>query len=351
MSSYWKFISIVLVIVMLVILPHFLTPFYLGLLISILFYAYLGQSWNIMSGFAGQLSFGHSAYFGIGAYTSTLLLVRWGLNPWIGMIIGGGVAMLFGLFTGYLSFRSGLRGLYFAFVTFAFSLALEAIAVNLDIVNKAMGLQVPLIHGDSWLRFQFETTKIPYYYIILVMVIMSIIVAHLIEQNKLGYYFRAIKEDQDAANMLGINLMRYKMIAVAVSSFMTGIAGTFYAQYFYFIDPFLTFGMSVNVDILNTAIIGGVGTVFGPLVGAMILTPLSEFTRTIIREPPVFLPFLLLLKGRAGVDLMLFGLLLILVIIFMPYGVVGLIRAKWLQLKSHYEGRAGSSKELIQQPK
>jgi branched-chain amino acid transport system permease protein len=320
---------------LLVILPHFLTPYLISLIISILFWAYLGQCWNILAGFAGQLSFGHAAYFGIGAYTSTLLVVKLGLNPWIGMIIAGAAAMLFGLFTGYLCFRSGLRGVYFALATFAFAMSLNALAVNLDFVNKSMGIQMPLIGSDSWLRFQFETTRIPYYYIILGMVLVSIIVVQLIERNKLGYYFKAIREDQEAASMLGVNLMRYKMIAMAISSFMTGVAGTFYAQYFLFIDPFVTFGMFVNVQILIGPIIGGVGTALGPLVGASILTPLSRFTQAIIRQPPAFLPFLLVLKGLSGVDIMLYGILLIVVIIFMPYGVVGFIQTKWRQLRRH----------------
>lgn len=322
----WGLALIILGLVILLILPQFFSPFLLSLAILILFWAYLGQCWNIMTGYTGQFSFGHAAYFGIGAYTSTWLLVNMGVNPWIGMIIGGIFAMLFGLFVGFLAFRSGLRGIYFALTTFAFSMVLLFTSSNLAIINKTMGIQVPLIGGDSWLRFQFETTRVPYYYIILGMMLVSIIVVYLIGRSKLGYYFKAIREDQDAAAALGVNLLRYKMTGMGISSFMTALGGTFYAQYFYYIDPDLVFGFFLNVEILLAPIIGGVGTLFGPVVGALILTPLSEFTRTLIRQPPGFLPFLLPLQGRAGVDVMLYGLILIVIIIFLPQGLVGWIR-------------------------
>lgn len=322
----WGLALGILGLIILLILPQFLSPFLLSLAILILFWAYLGQCWNIMTGYSGQFSFGHAAYFGIGAYTSTWLLVNTGVNPWIGMIIGGIFAMLIGLFVGYVAFRSGLRGIYFALTTFAFAMVLLCVACNLEIINKTMGIQVPLLGGDSWLHFQFETTKVPYYYIILGMVLVSIIVVYFMGRSKLGYYFKAIREDQDAAASLGVDLLRYKMTAMGISCFMTALGGTFYAQYFYYIDPDLVFGFFLNVEILLAPVLGGVGTLFGPAMGALILTPLSELTRALIRQPPGFLPFLLALQGRAGVDIMLYGLILVVVIIFLPQGLVGWIR-------------------------
>jgi branched-chain amino acid transport system permease protein len=209
---------------------------------------------------------------------------------------------------------------------------LRLIAVNAEIVNKSRGIQVPLRGGDSLLHFQFETTKLPYYYVILGLVLLAVLVTYLIEQSKLGYYFKAIRENEDAAAALGVDLLRYKMIAMGISSFMTALGGTFYSQYLLFIDPDIVFGMHISVEILLRPIIGGVGTVLGPVVGALVLTPLSEFTRAIIRQPPTFLPFLLPFKGRAGIDVMLFGALLILVIIFLPDGLVGWIQSRWRQL-------------------
>jgi branched-chain amino acid transport system permease protein len=296
------------------------------LAILTLFWAYLGQCWNIMSGYAGQFSFGHAAYFGLGAYTSTWLLVNYGLNPWIGMIVGGVVAMLGGLFIGFLCFRQGLRGVYFALATLAFAEILRLSATNAEFVRKSMGIQVPLRGGDSWLHFQFETTSVPYYYTIFVMVLLSIMVVYFIERNKLGYYFKALHQSEEAAAALGVNLLRYKMVAMGISCFMTAVGGTFYAQYFFFIDPDLVFGAEISIEMLLRPIVGGVGTLFGPLVGALILTPLSEFTRSIIRKPPVFIPFLLYLKGKSGVDIMIYGLIVIVVIIFMRHGLIGVIR-------------------------
>ena len=326
-NSGWRGFLLLLVIAA-VILPHMLSPFLLRLAILILFWAYLGQCWNVLSGYAGQFSFGHAAYFGLGAYTSTLLLVNHGLNPWVGMFAGGTVALLGGLFIGFLCFRYKVRGVYFALATLAFAEILRLIAINTAFVRKSMGIQIPLRGGDSWLRFQFETTNIPYYYIILAMVIGSIIVVHLIQRDKLGYYFKAIHQNEEAAGALGINLLRYKMVAMAISCFMTGMGGTFYAQYFFFIDPDLVFGPEVSIEMLLRPILGGVGVVWGPLVGAMVLTPLSEVTRALIRNPPAFMPFLFLLKGRSGVDIMLYGIIVIIVIIFMQHGLVGMIRAK-----------------------
>lgn len=328
----WQIALSIPALVALLILPRYFNPFLLSLAILILFWAYLGECWNIMGGYAGQFSFGHAAYYGIGAYTSTWLLVDKGVNPWIGMLIGGIFGMSFGLFSGYLSFRYGLRGPYFALATFAFAEMLRLTAVNAEIVNKSRGIQVPLRGGDSLLHFQFETTKVPYYYVMLGMVLLAVLITYLIEQTKLGYYFKAIRENEDAARSLGVNLLRYKMIAMGISSFMAALGGTFYSQYLFFIDPDIVFGVRMSVEILLRPIIGGVGTVFGPIVGALVLTPLSEFTRAIIRQPPAFLSFLLPFKGRAGIDVMLFGAILIVVIIFLPQGLVGMIQSKWRQL-------------------
>jgi len=317
---------VTLFVVGVLVFPYLASSFILRLAILILYWAYLGQCWNILSGYAGQFSFGHSAYFGLGAYTSTLLLFKWGLNPWIGMFIGGIVAMCGGIFIGFLCFRYRVRGVYFALATLAFAEILRLIAINSAFVRKSMGIQIPLRRVDSWLHFQFETTTIPYYYIILAMVLGSILVVRMIERSKLGYYFKAIHQDEEAAASLGVSLLRYKMVAMGISCFMTALGGTFYAQYFFFIDPDLVFGVEVSIEMLLRPIVGGVGVLWGPLVGALVLTPLSEITRTIIRDPPPFLPFLFPLKGRSGVDLMLYGLIVIFVIIFMQRGIMGLIQ-------------------------
>jgi branched-chain amino acid transport system permease protein len=322
----WWHAVVILAIIFAAIFPHYASPFMLRLAILVLFWAYLGQCWNILSGYAGQFSFGHSAYFGLGAYTSTWLLVNKGLNPWIGMACGGLVAMAAGMLIGFLCFRYGVRGVYFALATLAFAEILRLSAINANFVRKSMGIQIPLRGGDSWLHFQFENSSIPYYYIIFLMVLLSIVVVYSIERNKLGYYFKAIHQSEEAASALGVNLLRYKLTAVAISCFMMAMGGTFYAQYFFFIDPDLVFGADISIETLLRPIVGGVGTLLGPFVGALVLTPLSELTRAIIREPPAFIPFLSYLKGRSGVDVMLYGIIVIIVIIFMQHGLIGLVR-------------------------
>jgi branched-chain amino acid transport system permease protein len=302
----------VLALAALAALPPLLPKYGLEVLISILFFAYLGTCWNILGGYAGQFSFGHAAFFGLGAYTSTLLLLRLGLTPWLGMLAGGALAAAFGLFEGYLSFRYGLRGPYFSLVTLAFAEMLRVVAVNWKAVGSSLGLVVP--SGSSPAQFLFAG-KLPYYYVILAMTLVALAITRLIERSRMGYALAAIRENEDAAEASGVNALATKLSAMAVSSFLTALGGTFYAQYFAYIDPSLTFGPAISIQGLLPAIVGGAGTVVGPLLGSFVLTPISELTRAVLR-------------GRAGADVMLYGLVLILVISFLPNGLVGLLRSR-----------------------
>jgi branched-chain amino acid transport system permease protein len=291
-----------------ILLPFLLPSYFVHVLIMILFYGYLGTSWNILGGYAGQFSFGHAAFFGIGAYASTLAFVNWNITPWIGMVLGGLLGMLLGLLIGSLCFHYGLRGPYFALATLAFAELLRLISLNLDLTGKAMGILIPL-KGNAPLSFQHES-KIFYYFVILLMFIGVLWVARWIDTGKIGDYLAAIREDEDSAEAIGVNTFSYKLLAILISGFLTALGGTFYAQYFLYIDPPVTFGVDTSIEIFLRPIVGGMGTVYGPIIGSFVLGPLGEVTRGI-------------LGGYHGVHLMMYGAILVGVIIFLPNGIYG----------------------------
>jgi branched-chain amino acid transport system permease protein len=294
----------------LVLGPPLVSPYVLHILVLVVFFAFLGVAWNLLGGYAGQFSFGHAAFFGIGAYTSTFLLVRLGLSPWLGFLAGGALAAAFGCFAGYLAFRYGLRGPYFALVTLAFAEMLRLVALNWTVVGGPMGILIPLPRaGDALWRLQFPG-KLPYYYLMLALLGLALWLNRRIERARLGHALAAIRENEDAAEASGVDTLAAKLWAMVFSAFLTALGGTFYAQYFSFIDPTLAFGPAVSVEILLRPIVGGPGTLIGPVLGSLVLTPLSELTR-------------LLIRGRPGVDVMVYGAVLVVVVTFLPGGLVG----------------------------
>ena len=294
----------------LVLGPPLVSPYVLHVLVLVLFFAFLGVAWNLLGGYAGQFSFGHAAFFGIGAYTSTLLLVRLGLSPWLGFLAGGALSAAFGCFAGYLAFRYGLRGPYFALVTLAFAEMLRLVALNWTVVGGPMGILIPLPRaGEALWRLQFPG-KLPYYYLMLALLGLALWLNRRIERARLGHALEAIRENEDAAEASGVDTLAAKLWAMAFSAFLTALGGTFYAQYFSFIDPTLAFGPAVSVEILLRPIVGGPGTLIGPVLGSLVLTPLSELTRRLIH-------------GRPGVDVMVYGAVLVVVVTFLPGGLVG----------------------------
>lgn len=286
--------------------------------ILVLMIAQAGVAWNILGGYAGQVSLGHAAFYGIGAYTSTQLLLLYSLSPWLGMLAGGVVAMLFALAIGWPCFR--LKGHYFAMATIAVAEILQIVVTNWEWLGGAVGLSLPVAEA-GWRGFVFNQSKLPYYYIILALLLLTLGLSLLIERSFLGYYFRAIKDDPDAARSVGIDLTRYKLIAIASSSFLTAMGGTFYAQKELFIDPGSTLATSLSIKIALVAILGGVGHIGGPVVGAVILTAIEETTRAVFGG-----------TGR-GTDLIIYALLIIGVSVFYPRGVAGWWRdleGRWL---------------------
>ena len=294
--------------------PHLLSSYLLHLVILILYFSFLGSAWNIVSGYAGQFSFGHSAFFGVGAYLSSLLYVKSGVSPWIGMLAGAVLAAALGGFIGYLTFRYKLKGAFFALSTFAFSEMLRIIALNWSLTGKAMGILIPLKEGGSFQAFQF-IDKMSYYYIILSMVVLILFISYGLDHSKVGYYFKAIREDEEAAGSLGIHILKYKTLALVISAFFTAFGGTFYAQYMFYIDPDITFGTNVTIEMILRTMLGGVGTVFGPLIGSAVLESIAEIVRRFLGE-------------YKGASMMFYAAVLIVVMIFFPHGLIGLVRRR-----------------------
>ena len=288
----------------------FTLPFPRHVMIMIFLYAMLAQAWNLLAGYCGQISLGHAVFFGTGAYTSSVLVKEFGLTPWIGMLAGALVAVALSQVIGYPVFR--LRGHYFAIATIAVGEIVQTLMINWDWVGGARGLFVPIKRPDSFLNFQFHESKQTYYYIALGFLLLALWITQRITRSRSGYYFRAIREDQDAAASLGIPVARYKQRAMALSAGLTALGGTFYAQYILFIDPESVLPLSLSILICLVAVLGGVGTLWGPVIGAAILVPLSEGTRIYLGG-----------TGKA-IDLLVFGALIVLVSVIQPGGIMAL---------------------------
>jgi branched-chain amino acid transport system permease protein len=283
-------------------------------MILVMLYAFLGTAWNILGGFTGQVSLGNAIFFGIGAYTSTLLLQHASLSPWVGMFAGALAAALISAVIGYPCFR--LSGHYFAIATIAVAEIVSIGVTNWDFAGGAVGLFLPL-DAEGLAAFQFGASKVGYYYILAAMLAVAVAISGWLRRSRPGYYFRAIREDQAAARSLGVRATLYKQLAMAISAALTATAGTFYAQYVLFIDPPSVLALSLSVQICLVAVLGGVGTVVGPLIGACVLIPLSEFTRVYLGA-----------SGRS-LDLVVYGLLIMLIAGLEPAGLVGIAQRVW----------------------
>jgi branched-chain amino acid transport system permease protein len=276
-----------------------------NLFILALMAAQLGVAWNILGGYAGQVSLGHAAFFGIGAYTSTMLLLRFGLTPWLGALGGGAMAVAVGLLIGWPCFR--LKGHYFTMATIAVVEIVQTLFNNWEPAGAAVGLTIPM--DKTGLATLVFDGKLPYYYLALGLLAFSLLVCVAVEKSHIGYYLRAIKDEPDAARSLGVNLTRYKLVALALSSFLCALGGTLYAQKELYIDP---------ASVLSTglaAILGGVGTLWGPLVGAIALTAIEEGSRALLGG-----------SGR-GTDLIVYASLIIAIAVWQPAGLVGWVHS------------------------
>ena len=284
--------------------------FALDILIRILLFAFIGTAWNLLGGYAKQLSLGHVAFFGLGAYTSTLLQIDFGISPWIGMAAGGVTGMLASLPIGWLCFR--LRGPYFAIATIATAQVLMLIFLKFrDFAWGAEGTTIPNL-GNAPLMMQFDG-KAPYYFIVLGLLAAALAITAWVERSRIGYYLVAIGEDEDAAEAIGIDVPRAKRNVYMISSFLTALAGTFYVQYIYFIDPQTAFNFSVSIEAALVSIVGGIGTLWGPLIGTVLLETTSALLQSWLGS------------SVSGVQLTVYSLILMAVILWKPTGIMGYV--------------------------
>jgi branched-chain amino acid transport system permease protein len=278
-----------------------------NLLILVLMAAQLGVAWNLLGGYAGQVSLGHAAFYGIGAYTSTLLLLNFGVNPWLGMLAGGLLAALLSVVFGWSCFR--LKGHYFAMATIAVAEIVQIVFTNWEYGGAAVGLTVPMTHdGWGWLVF---AGKLPYYWLALGLLVLTLAATAWIERSHIGYYLRAIKDEPDAARSVGIDIARYKQIALSLSAFFTALGGSLYAQKELYIDPGSVFSTALSIKMALVAILGGIGTLFGPVLGSVVLTTIEELTRSGLGG-----------SGR-GTDTIIYAALIIAIAVFYPSGLLG----------------------------
>ncbi|HUI44399.1 MAG TPA: branched-chain amino acid ABC transporter permease [Nitrospirota bacterium] len=324
-------------VVLLFLVPKFVTSTYvLHIMILIFISVITGSAWNILGGYTGQYSVGHAAYFGAGAYTTMILLQYHHIAPWYGIWAGVAVALAVGLVIGSICFR--LRGPYFVLASIAVAEIFRVSALNLkDLTNGAEGIlltDIPPLKIGNTVITDF-LSKVPFYYSGLVISLAVIAVTWMVQNSKLGYYFQAIREDQDAAHSLGINLTLYKNAALSLSAVFTSLAGSLYGLYIGFIDPGTVLALDLSVHIVIICIIGGIGTIFGPMIGAVVLVPFSEALRSnmiaqalidsgLVKENSAVGAFLKDQLSHAHV--LIYGILLIVVILFMPEGVLGFIR-------------------------
>jgi branched-chain amino acid transport system permease protein len=285
-------------------------PFLHIVLTQVFFYATLAQCWNILGGYAGQFSLGQSIFIGAGAYTSSLMLTKFGISPWIGLVAGMVVAALLAVVIGLPLFR--LKGHYFAIATWLLLEIAQVLVIHWRWAGGAIGIHIPF-RGDDPAFFQFNS-KVPYYYIALVIMALIFAITYWLERSRPGYIFRAIKDDSLAASSLGVHILRYQLLAFVIYAMFSAVMGTFYAQWILVINPDALLIIDIAVLAMLMAVLGGMGTVWGPLLGALILAPATEFTRSLLGG-----------QGRA-ISLIVYGAIIVILAIYEPKGLMDIFR-------------------------
>jgi branched-chain amino acid transport system permease protein len=322
------YLAIAIVAVLLALVPLATTSnVVLNFLVVALLIALAGQGWNILGGYGGQYSFGHAAFFGTGAYVTAILQMRYGINAWPAFGLGIAAGGLVGAVIGVLTFRSGLKGSYFALVTLAFAEVLRIIASVAPVTGAGVGTLLTLNLTPAALQFQ---SRAVFYWVILALVVIALAITRMIEQSRFGAWLAAVRENEDAAKALGVDTFRVKLGAMTVSAAITAAAGCFYVQYFLFVDAGIAYGAWISVEALLAPIIGGVGTVFGPLLGALVVKALGEIAKTMTGNAP-------------GLDLVIYGVVLVIVVWLSPNGIVGWVTKCRDSVLRRWRGPGGAS--------
>lgn len=292
-------------------LPLVVTDTYtLHFMWKVVFWAVAAAAWNIAGGYAGQFSLGHAAFFGIGAYTSTILYLLYGVSPWLGMLVGAVLAAVVSVLLARLTLR--LKGPFFALATIAFAEVLRIVVVNMrDLTGGSQGLS---INFEPSLHNMMFDGRAPYLYSVLALLAIITVLTYALERSWFGYSLAAMREDEEAAETLGVNTVRMKILSTGISAFLIAIAGTLYAQYILLVEPATVMGIDFSIQVAVIAIIGGMATPIGPILGALLMVPLSEYLRAEFGG------------ALQGLYLMVYGLLLMIMVIFMPLGIVSMLR-------------------------
>ncbi len=304
----------------LLILPRIANAYVLSVATLILFFAYAGQAWNVMMGFCGQLSLGHSLYVGVGAYVAAGLFVHYGIGPWAGVWLAIALCVALGAAIGLLAFRFGVSGVYFALLTIAFAEFTRIGFDHIDWLGGPGGLFIKVAQREQMDLANFRGPPEMYYYAILALCVLAFIFCFLLLKSKAGYYWQAIRENEEAAQALGINTFRWKMLAVIISSAMTAVAGVFYAFYYNNLFPEQIFHISRSIEIILGPIIGGIGTLFGPILGAAVLTLLADGITEALAALGWEIP---------GIKQVFYGLVLLAVVMVLPNGIWPAISRKF----------------------
>ena len=280
----------------------------LNFVMMALYAALLAQAWNILGGFGGQFSFGHALFFGTGAYIQAIAQLQFGLNPWLALTLAVAGSGAIGLMVGALTFRYGLKGSYFALVTLAFAEVFRILALSVPFTGAGVGLMIPL--SESFANMQFASRK-GYLYLILGFVAAALLVTWWLKHSRFGAYLQAVRDNEDAARAIGVNPFNVKLAAIGLSGALMGAGGAFYVQVFQYIDPGIAFGPGTSVEALVAAIVGGIGTLWGPVLGAVVLHVLADITRNMFGQLP-------------GINMVIYGVVLVLIVMFLPRGIGGI---------------------------